>query len=555
MGGHPPDLCESQLHWGQRALETSRTQQTAFKDQWELIIENGNAHARAIAELKQDLEHLQAEVGLQKGELNSCSGSLSRFDRLIAQQTQRMIDTLQADVESNLAHLERRCKEEVKRLEDQLLGVVDVKLKQQQELWASQGQEAHCGSDAWANIKKEQYSHEVYIQDMLRRFGATIKEQDTRAAYTQEHIDRLEKELRAFMKEHDTGVVGGKDELRRFCTAIKAGLDARVTCLHERVGDFEKGLDAHVDWVQGELRQLHVRSQHDQEAQGASFREGAVRVRKDLDVHADWVQGELRHLNAAVKAAEDERSDARERETRLGHELNLHVDWVKAELRQLATSIKAEQDARAASSREWASRVEEQLDLQAGWVQNELSRVGAGPEEERDARGKCPEWTARFEKELDEHVGWVKGELRHLGASFKEMQDHVEGELRRRRETEEQVQRAERQEEGRRYSRLEGFLNEMDGRLLRLQDDLRGHWHKLSVTEHVKCGPAEPPEGTPARGQPKELERSPERTWEALGPDQRGDVQADDDIVIGSALFGSSPGRTEMPSVIESAGD
>lgn len=529
-------------------MATSRTQQNAYKDQWELIIENGNAQARAIADLKKELELLQVEVGSQRGEIHGCSGSVARLDRLITQQTHRMIDESQVN-------FEQRFQDRVERLEHQLLGMVDAKLKQQQqERWAIPGEEGRCSSDVWAGIKKEQYSHEVYIQDMLRRFGATIKEQDARTISTQEHVERLEKELRAFMKEHDMGVVNGKDELRRFCTAIKGGLDARVACLHERVGDFEKGLDAHVDWVQGELRQLHARSQQDQE-QGASFRENAIRVEKELDLHVDWVQGELHRLNALVKATEDYRGDTREYETRFGQELKSQKDWVKTELRELAAAIKAEQDARVAASHEWATRLEEQLDSQAGWVQNELTQIGAGLEE---GRGKCPEWTARFEKELDGHASWVKSELRHLSVSVKEGQDHLQGDLRRldtKLEAEQQALRVERQEEGRRGARLEGLLNEMDCRLLRVQDDLRGHWHKLSVTEHVQCGPAQPPGATlTSRADSRELEqRSPERTWEAFAPAGRCNAQVDDDVVIsGSALFGS-PARTEMPSVIESA--
>mmetsp|Transcript_21282 Transcript_21282/g.60238 ORF Transcript_21282/g.60238 Transcript_21282/m.60238 type:complete len:499 (-) Transcript_21282:221-1717(-) len=498
MGGNPLEVCESQQRWGQRALATSRTQQNVCKDQWELIIENGNAQACAIADLKKELELLQVEVGSQRGELHSCSGSVSRLDRLITQQTQRMIEDLQVDIENNMAHLERRCQEEIKMREDHLLGMVNAKLQEQQELWANREQDGRCSSDVWASIKKEQYTHEVYIQDMLRRSGATIKELESRTSFTQEHVERLEKELRAFMKEHDTGVVSGKEELRRFCNAIKAGLDARVTCLHERVGDFEKGLDAHVDWIQGELRQLHARSQHEQDAQGASFRESAIRVEKELDMHVDWVQGELHRLDAAMQA---------------------------------------EQDARAASSREWASRLEEQ-----------------------EARGKSHEWTARVETELDGHVRWVKGELCRLRDSFKEGQDLSQTELRHlgaRLGAEEQAHRVERQEGGQRCARLEGLLNEMDCRLRGLQDDLRGHWHALSVTEHVQCGPAEPPGATLTS---RREQRSPERTWESFGPEQSGPVQqglqqADDVVISGSALFGSSPGRTEMPSLIESVDD
>mmetsp|Transcript_47280 Transcript_47280/g.109412 ORF Transcript_47280/g.109412 Transcript_47280/m.109412 type:complete len:533 (-) Transcript_47280:85-1683(-) len=528
MGGNPPDVCETQQLWGQRALATSRTQQSANKEQWELIIENGNAHARAIADLRQELELLQREVGQHRGELSGCSGSVARLDRLITQQTQRMIDELQADMESNVAHLEKKCLAEVQMLENHVVVMVDNKLKQQQELLASQEQEQRCSS-------------EVYIQDMLRRFGATIKEQDMRATSTQDHLERLEKELpvnisaiakkelRAFMKEHDTGVVSGKDELRRFCTAVKAGLDARVTCLHERVADFEKGLDAHVDWVQGELRQLHAWSL--QEAQGAAFRE---RFEKELDTHVDWVQGELRQLNASVKAVQDERvADLQECELRLEHNLNGHVDFVKDELRQLAVAVKAEQDARAACNREWAGRLEEQLQSQASWVQAELNHIGLALEdakqEGQSREVASPEWTARFEKELDTHVGWVRGELQHLSTAVKEVQDAKE------------------------------LVDDMGGKLFRLQEDLKGHWHKMSVTEHVQCGPAEPP---PMGRHTEPQQRLPTpSTGAAHGtmtpstqsttPWQREGKATDNVVVSGVALFESTPGRLEVSSVVE----
>jgi len=454
------DISAAQQLWGERALATSRTQQTAFKEQWELIIESGKSQAVVLVELRKGLESLQKEVVAQQNDLKGCASSVTRLDRLVTHQAQQKIDDVRADIEGNFALMEQKHKSEVQMLESHLMIMIENKFKQQQDMLNAQSQEQDSlsRSDMWVGIKKEQYSHEVYIQDMLRRFSVSVKEQDTRSNHIQEELARLDEQLRWLMKEQDAGVMNGKEELQHFCTAIKAGLDARVTYLHEKVGEVEKSLEAHVDWVQSgrrdadiigqiasihdELGRLSRDVQAEQEARELSIQEGLSRRDEELDRQSRWMKGELQNFNESMAARVSDNARLQSLEERLED----HVCWAKAEIRQvdsqlevsrlkteletqtarherhdkdlqsLRTAIESECNARCAGLRESVTHFQGELDKHSQWIQGEVSKLEATAKEQSLADAKQSE---RSERDLQEHISWLRKELQLLETAVK----------------------------------------------------------------------------------------------------------------------------------------
>jgi len=451
------DINAGQQLWGERALATSRNQQTAFKEQWELIIESGKSQSIVLAELRKRLESLQREVVAQQDELRGCTSSVSRLDRLVTQHTQQKMEEVRADIEGSFSLMEQKHKSEVQMLESHLMIIVENKFKQQQDLLNAQSheQDSLSGSDMWVGIKKEQYSHEVYIQDMLRRFGVSVKEQDTHFNHIQGDLERLDEQLRWLVKEHDTGVVKGKEELQHFCTAIKAGLDARVTYLHEKVGELEKSLEAQMERVQAgrrdadiigqiaiihdELGRLSMAVPAEQKAREVSIQEGLSRLDEELERQARSMKGELQKLNVSMAA----RDGADTRLQSVEERLEAHVHWAEAEIRQvnaqfevnrlkteletqtarldkelrgLRTAIESECDARCAGLRESVTHFQEELDKHSQWIQGEVCKIEATAKEQNLADARQND---RCERDLQAHISWVCNELQLLDNAVK----------------------------------------------------------------------------------------------------------------------------------------
>mmetsp|Transcript_100341 Transcript_100341/g.199030 ORF Transcript_100341/g.199030 Transcript_100341/m.199030 type:complete len:873 (-) Transcript_100341:87-2705(-) len=451
------DISAAQQLWGERALATSRTQQTAFKEQWELIIENGKSQAIVLAELNNGLASLQKKVGVQQDELKGCASSVNRLDGLVTQHMQQKIEEVQADIEGSFALMEQKYKSEVQMLESHLMIMVENKFQQQQDLINAQSheQDSLSRSDMWVGIKKEQYSHEVYIQDMLRRFSVSVKEQDARSNHIQDNLERVDEQMKWLMKEHDTGVVNGKEELQHFCSAIKAGLDARVTYLHEKVGELERSLEAHVDWVQAgrrdadiigqiatihdELSRLGRAVQAEQEAREVSIQKGCSQNIEELERQTRWMKDELQKLNVSVAARNGDDTRLQSMEERL----DAHVCWAKAEIRQvdaqfevsqlraelqmqtarldkdldsLRTAIESECNSRCAGLRESVTHFQGELDKQSQWINGEVCKIDAAAKEQSltDARHND-----RCDRDLQAHISWVRKELQLLDAAVK----------------------------------------------------------------------------------------------------------------------------------------
>jgi len=210
----------------------------------------------------------------------------------------------------------------------------------------------------------------------------------------------------------------------------------------------EGQLHEHAAWARGELRQLDTSLKSDHGVR-------LCRVEDQLDTHMGWVEGELRQLDAASRIERQRFED----------QLVAHVERTERELSDARAKAEAHRLEQVSGAREMAARLDRELDTQQGRaVQAELRRLSTEVAGDRQARAGAE--------------AIIHAEVRRLESKLGE-------ELTARTvESNEAMQQRGRHVEAR--------IGELEGCISQLEDGLRAHWHSMSVTETIRCGPAEP---------------------------------------------------------------
>lgn len=241
--------------WDQRVQATSKNHVSACSEQWELMVEVGNAHASAIMELMKDVSAVKSELNRQKGEVKGCVNSLMLLDRRSAERSERLVKEHHEKMAEGLDGLEEKRHLELEALEKSLVSLFNCTLKREQAL----SQEAESRAACLIELKEGQ-RHSSSLEEALRQ-------QQERVSRGHEHAGRLQAELdalRAFIDEQDTQLARVSREL---LAEIKLEHDKRVVQIREELRHLDAGLrrceearGADVQDARAEMQQMPART-------------------------------------------------------------------------------------------------------------------------------------------------------------------------------------------------------------------------------------------------------------------------------------------------------
>jgi len=270
----------AQQLWDQRLQAAARSHVSAASEQWDLLVENGNAHASAIMELMKDVNSLKSELGRQKGELKGCVNSLMMMDKRSSEQTERLIKEHHERMAEGLEGADRKHRAELECLQAHLVGLLSASTRREQEARTTHVQESvgRCEQELRslrAELRSEHDRHAAHFEDRVRHVEDVLgRHQDGQATHVRqlEETHQQGRALEAAVKEHAAWV----DEVRQRADQSLAQLEELRSSMAAQDGQLER-----------------------------ASRELLSEVKQDHDRRAVQIKDELHQLDAAIRRGQE----------------------------------------------------------------------------------------------------------------------------------------------------------------------------------------------------------------------------------------------------------